>query len=77
MRAYLLAIGLATIVLGLFLLFAGSVHIGCSVGGTASNPVFSNCSGATDLEIGGAIMTIAAIVMFAGGFVPDSSSRYK
>lgn len=77
MRAYLLALGLATIVLGLFLLFAGFVHIGCTVGGSSTNPTFSNCGGATDLEIGGAILTIAAVLMFIGSVVPDSSSRYK
>jgi predicted anti-sigma-YlaC factor YlaD len=76
-RAFLLAFGLATIVMGLFLLFAGYVHIGCSVGGTTANPTSSNCSAATDLEIAGAVLTIAAVMMFLGGFVPDSSSRYK
>jgi hypothetical protein len=76
-RAYLLALGLATIFLGLFLLFAGYVHIGCSVGGTSANPTFSNCAGATDLEIGGAVLTIAAVAMFAGSLVPDPESRYK
>lgn len=77
MRAYLLAIGSATILLGLFLLFAGYVGIGCSVGGTSSAPTLSNCGAATDLEIGGAVLTIAAILMFAGSLVPDSSARYK
>lgn len=77
MRAGLLAFGLATIVLGLFLLFAGYVHIGCTVGGTATNPTFSNCSRATDLEIGEVILTIAAALMFVGGFVPESSSHDK
>ena len=77
MRAYLLAFGLVAIVLGLFLLFAGYVRIGCTVGGTDSNPTFSNCSGATDLEIGGAVLTIAAVLLFIGSFVPDRSSRYK
>jgi hypothetical protein len=76
-RVYLVAIGLATILLGLFLLFAGYVHIGCTVGGSRANPTFSNCSGATDLEIAGAVLTIAAVLMFVGSFVPDSSSRYK
>jgi hypothetical protein len=76
-RAYLLAFGLTTILIGLFLLFAGYVHIGCTVGGTSSNPTFSNCSGANDLEFGGAVLTIAAILMFIGAMVPDSTSRYK
>jgi hypothetical protein len=76
-RAYLLAFGLATVVLGLFLLFVGYVHIGCTVGGTSADPTFSHCSGATDLEVGGAALTVAAALMFLGSFVPDSSSRYK
>jgi cytochrome c biogenesis factor len=76
-RSYLLAFGLTTIVIGVFLLFAGYVHIGCTVGGTSSNPTFSNCSGATDLEIGGVILTVAAVLMLLGSLVPDSSSRYK
>jgi hypothetical protein len=76
-RAYLLAFGLATIALGLFLLFAGYVHIGCTVGGTANDPVFSNCGGATDLEIAGAVLTTAAVLMFAAGAVPESTSRVK
>ncbi len=77
MRAYLLALGLAIIVLGLFLLFAGYVGVGCSVGGTHSNPTFSNCGGAMDLEVGGGILTGVAVLLFVGSFVPDSSSRYK
>jgi hypothetical protein len=76
-RAFLLALGLAVIVMGLFLLFAGYVHVGCTMGGTSTNPTLSNCGGATDLEIAGAVLTVAAILMFAGGFVPDRSSRYK
>jgi drug/metabolite transporter (DMT)-like permease len=77
MRAYLLAIGLAIIFLGVILLFAGYVHIGCTVGGTSMNPTFSNCAGATDLEIIGAVLTIAAVVLFIGSLVPDRDSRYK
>jgi hypothetical protein len=76
-RAYLLAFGLVALILGLFLLFAGYVHIGCTVGGTSSNPSFSSCGGATDLEIGGGILTVAAILMFIGSLVPDETSRYK
>jgi hypothetical protein len=76
-RAYLLAFGLVSIMLGVFLLFAGYVHIGCTVGGTSTNPIFSNCGGATGLEIGGAILTVMALLFFVGSFVPESSSRYK
>lgn len=77
MRAYLLATGLAILVVGLFLLFAGYVHIGCSVGGTGMNPTFSNCGGATDLELAGATLSIVAVVLFAAGFIPEHSSSYK
>jgi hypothetical protein len=77
MRAYLLAFGLATIVMGLFLLFAGSVNIGCTVGGTSANPTFSNCAGAYDLELAGAVLTVAALLMLAGTFIPEGRSSYK
>jgi uncharacterized membrane protein len=77
MRAYLVAIGLTVLVIGLFLLFAGYVHIGCDVGGTSTNPTFTNCGGATDLEFGGIVLIIAATAMFAGSLVPDKTSRYK
>ncbi|MCI4323463.1 MAG: hypothetical protein L3K03_05510 [Thermoplasmata archaeon] len=70
MRAYLLALGLTTLMIGGFLWFAGSVNIGCSVGGTSSAPTFSNCGGATDLVIVGAVLTILAVVMIIGTFVP-------
>ena len=63
--------------LGLFLLFAGYVHIGCTVGGSSANPTFTDCGGATDLEIVGGILTLVAVVLFVGALVPDSSSRYK
>jgi hypothetical protein len=76
-RAYLLAIGLTLLALGLFLLFAGYVHIGCTIGGSSANPTFSNCSGATDLEFAGAILTGVAILMFLGTFVPVRSSKYN
>jgi hypothetical protein len=77
MRAYMLAIGLPILILGLFAWFAGSVNIGCSVGGTSMNPTFYNCSGAMDLEITGIILTLVAIVLLVASLVPDSSSRYK
>ncbi|MGA9839946.1 MAG: hypothetical protein WBF81_09525 [Thermoplasmata archaeon] len=77
MRAYLLAFGSVALMLGLFLLFAGYVHIGCTVGGTGANPTFSNCGGATDLVVAGAVLTIAAVVLFVGAAVPDGTSRYR
>jgi hypothetical protein len=76
-RAYLLALGLTILVLGLFLLFAGYVQIGCPVGGTPSNPTVSSCAASAELEFGGAALTVVAILLFAGSLVPDSSARYK
>jgi hypothetical protein len=76
MRAYLLAIGLTTLMIGLFLWFAGSVNIGCSVGGTSANPTFSNCGGAVELDIVGVILTIAGIVMIIGTWIPAGSSDH-
>jgi predicted anti-sigma-YlaC factor YlaD len=73
-RTFLIALGLATILLGLFLLFAGYVGVGCSVGGTSANPTVSNCGGATELEVGGAVLTAAAVLMLAGAFVPERST---
>ena len=73
-RTFLLALGLATVLLGLFLLFAGYVRVGCTVAGTSANPILSNCGAATELEVGGAILTIAAILIFAGALVPEHSS---
>jgi hypothetical protein len=67
MRTFLIALGLATILLGLFLLFAGYVGVGCSVGGTT----VSNCGADAELEIGGALLTVVAILMFAGALVPE------
>ncbi|MGC2289329.1 MAG: hypothetical protein WA688_05670 [Thermoplasmata archaeon] len=77
MRGYLTAFGLVAIVLGVFLLFAGYVHIGCTIGGTSSNPTFSDCGGATDLEIAGVVLTLAAIVLFIGSLLPYSGSAEK
>jgi predicted anti-sigma-YlaC factor YlaD len=77
MRSYLLAFGLVALMLGLFLLFAGYVRIGCSVGGSSSNPTFTNCNGATELEEAGAVLTLVAVVLFAGALVPGRESRYK
>ncbi len=77
MRSYLLALGLPILILGLFLWFAGSVDIGCTVNGTSTNPTFSDCGGAIDLEFGGILLTLAAVVVLVASLVPDSSSRYK
>jgi uncharacterized membrane protein YadS len=71
MRTFWLALGLATILLGLFLLFAGYVGVGCSVGGSSANPTLSNCGAASELEVAGAILTVVAVLMFVGAFVPE------
>ncbi|MCI4373335.1 MAG: hypothetical protein L3K02_06815 [Thermoplasmata archaeon] len=70
MRAYLLAIGLTTLMIGLFLWFAGSVDIGCTVSGMSPNLTFSDCGGATELDIAGATLTVAAVVMIVGTWFP-------
>lgn len=77
MRANFLAFGLVAILLGLFLLFAGLVHIGCSVGGSSTNPTFTNCNGAVELEEAGVGLCVLAVVLFAASLVPDRSARYK
>jgi hypothetical protein len=77
MRAYLVALGLTALILGVPLFFAGYVHVGCTVSGPSSNPVFTDCSGANNLELGGVILIVAAVVFFAASFVPNDQSRYK
>ncbi len=77
MRSFYIGIGLATLLVGLFLLFAGYVDVGCSVGGSGTNPTISNCSGAIDLEIIGGALCIAAGLMFAVSFIPYDSARVR
>jgi hypothetical protein len=74
MRTFLLALGLATVFVGLLLLFAGYVGVGCSVGGTGANPTVSNCGGAAQLELIGAVITAAAVLMLLGSFIPERST---
>jgi len=76
-RAYLLAIGLATFFVGLPLLFAGYVRIGCTVSQSGGSTVYSNCGGANDLELIGAVLVVVAGVFLAASFVPNDQSRYK
>jgi len=76
-RSFYIAIGLATLLIGLALLFAGYVDVGCSVGSSGTTPTLSNCSGATDLEIIGGGLCIAAGLMFAVSFVPYDSPRVR
>ncbi|MCI4321655.1 MAG: hypothetical protein L3K18_02345 [Thermoplasmata archaeon] len=77
MRAYLLAMGLTALFLGLPLFFAGYVHIGCTVSTSEGTTQFSNCSGANSLEFGGGLLVVAALVLFGASFVPNEQSRYK
>jgi predicted anti-sigma-YlaC factor YlaD len=77
MRSYLVAFGLVAIALGLVLFLAGYEKIGCTVGGSSSDPTFTNCNGATELEEAGGFSIVLAVILFAGALVPDSSSRYK
>ena len=77
MRSSLLAFGLVALMLGLFLLFAGYVRIGCRVGGSNSNPTFTNCNGATELEEAGVVSTVVGVLRFAVALAPDSRARYK
>jgi hypothetical protein len=77
MRAYLVALGLATFFVGLPLLFAGYVHIGCSMTQSGGSTMYSNCGGANGLELAGGILVVVGLIFFAASFVPNNQSRYK
>lgn len=77
MRAYLVAIGLVALVLGLPLLLAGYVRIGCTVASSGGSTTYSNCGGADALEWAGAILLVAAALLFGASFVPVHKSEYK
>jgi hypothetical protein len=77
MRAYLVAFGLTTLIIGLPLFFAGYVHVGCSVSSSGGTTMYSNCGGANELELGGGILIVAAVIFFAASFIPNDQSRYK
>jgi hypothetical protein len=76
-RAYLLAFGLTALIIGLPILFAGSVGIGCTVTDHGTSTVYSNCGGAQSLELIGEILIVLAVIFFVGSFVPNSDNRYK
>jgi hypothetical protein len=76
-RAYLLALGLTTFFVGLPLLFAGYVRIGCAVSQSDGSTVYSNCGGANGLELVGGALIIVALFFFVASFVPNNQSRYK
>jgi nucleoside recognition membrane protein YjiH len=76
-RAYLLAFGLTSLMIGLPLLLAGEVGIGCTVTTQGASTVYSDCAGAQSLIFGGAVLVVAAVVFFAGMFVPAAHSQYK
>jgi hypothetical protein len=77
LRAYLVALGLTTLILGLPLLLAGEVRIGCTVTDQGSNTIYSNCGGADELELAGAVLIVAAACLLLGSLVPNEQSRYK
>jgi hypothetical protein len=77
MRAYLVALGLTALFIGLPLFFAGYVRIGCTVSTSGGSTTFSNCGGADSLELIGAVLVVVALVFFAASFVPNDQSRYK
>jgi hypothetical protein len=70
MRAYFVAIGLAVLFVGLPLLLAGYVRIGCTVTMSGAGTSYSNCGGADALEFIGAALTVIALIFFAASFVP-------
>jgi hypothetical protein len=77
MRAYLIALGLTTLIIGLPLTLAGYEHVGCTVTDSGGDTNYSNCGGAADLEWGGIVLIVAAVIFFAASFVPNEQSRYK
>jgi hypothetical protein len=77
LRAYLVAFGLTALFIGLPLLFAGYVRVGCTVTMMGGNAVYSNCGGANALELAGGVLVVAALIFFAASFVPSEQSRYK
>jgi hypothetical protein len=77
MRAYFIALGLTTLFLGIPLLFAGEVRIGCTVSTQGGSTTYSNCGGADELVLGGEILVVAGIIFFAASFIPNDQSRYK
>jgi hypothetical protein len=76
-RAYLLAFGLTSLMIGLPLLLAGEVGIGCTVTSQGATTVYSDCSGAQSLVFGGAALVVAAVIFFAGMMIPNPHSQYK
>ncbi|HXQ48905.1 MAG TPA: hypothetical protein VN842_03910 [Thermoplasmata archaeon] len=70
MRAYLIAFGLTALIIGLPLLVAGEVGIGCTVTQQNGATVYSDCGGAQALVLGGTVLIVAAAIFFAGSFVP-------
>jgi hypothetical protein len=77
MRAYFIAIGLTALIIGVPLWFAGYEHIGCSVQTVGGMNVFTNCGGANDLVLGGAILALVGVVCLGLSFIPNDQSRYK
>jgi hypothetical protein len=76
-RAYLVAFSLVALVVGLPILLAGLVRIGCTVTSTGGTTMYSNCGGADALEWAGAALLVASLLLFAASFVPVHKSDYK
>ncbi|HEV8050768.1 MAG TPA: hypothetical protein VGP88_09285 [Thermoplasmata archaeon] len=77
MRAYLIAFGLTALIIGLPLLLAGEVGIGCTVTQHGGSTTYSDCGGAQSLIFGGVVLIVAAAILIAASFIPNDRSRYK
>jgi hypothetical protein len=71
MRAYLVAFGLTALFIGLPLLLAGEVGIGCTVTSQGGHATYSDCGGAQALVLGGEILVVAAVAFFVGSVIPN------
>jgi hypothetical protein len=77
LRAYLVAFALTALIIGLPLFFAGEVRIGCTVTNSGGTTRYTDCGGADALVLGGEILIVASIILFAASFIPNEQSRYK
>jgi hypothetical protein len=69
-RAYLIAFGLTALIIGLPLLLAGEVGIGCTVTDQGGRATYSDCGGAQALVVGGEILVVVAVALFLGSVLP-------
>jgi hypothetical protein len=73
-RAYLIAFGLTALFIGLPLLLAGEVGIGCTVTDQGGRAMYSDCGGAQTLILGGEILVVLAAALFVGSVLPIARS---